>query len=222
MRGGWGGGTPGGADYYSLPPRTSWGALHLHTGGLPNSPLPCGEPPDSQGPSGTRCRWEPRTDFAPTPSLSPRPRAAGPLRLLFKNEGVIPGPRDAPPGALRGAPCAALNAACSPHGTPEPAPPPRRSPAPLGAPLPAPQSPETQLPRWADPGFAARSPSHSGTVARAPRGAHGSGRRPRAGGAPRRRPRVPPPPRGLCCLPPEPSRTCAQTAGEPRQRWAGL
>lgn len=49
---------------------------------------------------------------------------------------------------------------------------------PLGAPLPAPQSLETQLPRWADPGFAARGPSHSGTVARAPRGAHGSGRRP--------------------------------------------
>lgn len=222
MRGGWGGG-PQGARITTASPLVQAGGRCIRTqGGSPTPLYPAGSPLTPKGPperaaGGSQGRISPRHPHFPP--VHERQARCG---FFFKNEGVIPGPRDAPPGALRGAPCAALNAACSPHGAPEPAPPPRRSPAPLGAPLPAPQSPETQLPRWVNPGFAARGPSHSGTVARAPWGAHGSGRRPRAGGAPRRRPRVPPPPWGLCCLPPEPSRTCAQTAGEPRQRWAGL
>lgn len=152
----WGGGTPAGADHYSLSPHPSWGRCIRTWGVSPTLIYPAGSPLTPNGPlgvkcsrgaaprSGTRCGWEPSTDFAPTPSsslsTSGRPAAASVLKTGCNSCAVRRTTRSATRCAVRGAERGSL-APRDPGARP-----PRRSPAPLGAPLPAPQSPETQLP----------------------------------------------------------------------------
>lgn len=136
MRGGWGGG-PQGAWITTASPLVQAGGRCIRTqGGSPTPLYPAGSPLTPKGPperaaGGSQGRISPRH-----PHFPPVHEQQARCGFFFKNEGVIPGPRDAPPGALRGAPCAALNAACSPHGAPEPAPPTPEEPRAPGRPSP--------------------------------------------------------------------------------------